>query len=127
MPAALPRRNQGRTERCAPRPFIRTIFILLACLLASQAVQARYNLEMIEGTVISAQAGTLVVKDEHNKDHTHAVDSSAQVMVEGKMAQLEDISTGMKANVTLDAGKVIAVSATKPARLEAQTPWQRSL
>jgi hypothetical protein len=41
-------------------------------------------------------------------------------MVEGKMAQLEDIGKGMKANVTLDAGKVIAVSATKPSRLDAR-------
>jgi len=105
------------------RPLINTLFVLVACLLAtaSYPVQAKYSLEMIEGTVISAEAGTLVVKDEQNKDHTHAVDSSAQIMVEGKMAELEDIRMGMKANVTLDAGKVIAVSATKPTRLDAQT------
>jgi hypothetical protein len=104
------------------RPLIKTIFVLVACLLAATAyhAQAKYSLELIEGTVISAQGGTLVVKDEENKDHTHAVDSSAQIMVEGKMAQLEDIGKGMKANVTLDAGKVIAVSATKPTRLDSQ-------
>jgi biopolymer transport protein ExbD len=100
------------------RPLIKTLFVLAACLLAavSYQVQAKYSLELIEGTAISAQAGTLVVKDEENKDHAHAVDSSAQILVEGKMSQLEDVRTGMKANVTLDAGKVIAVSATKPTR-----------
>jgi len=105
------------------RPRINTLFVLAVCLLATASwqVQARYSLEMIEGTVISAEAGTLVVKDEQNKHHTNPVDSSAQIMVEGKMAQLEDIRMGMRANVTLDAGKVIAVSATKPIRLNSRS------
>jgi hypothetical protein len=105
------------------RPIINSLLVLGACLLAtaSYPVQARYSLEMIEGTVISAEAGTLVVKDEQNKDHTNSVDPSAQIMVEGKMAQLEDIRMGMMANVTLDAGKVIAVSATKRTRLDSRS------
>ena len=98
-----------------------TLVFVFGCLLAAASleIQAKDNLEMIEGMVVSAQAGTLVVKDEHNRDHTHSVDPSAQIMVEGKMANLEDIQTGMKAHVTMDTGKVIAVSATKPTRLDA--------
>ncbi|MEX2140921.1 MAG: hypothetical protein WD894_16775 [Pirellulales bacterium] len=103
------------------RPVFHSILILLACLFAagSYKLHAKDNLEMIDGIVMSAQAGTLVVKDEENKSHTHSVGSSAQVMVEGKMAHLEDIRTGMRAHVTLDAGEVISVSATKPTRLGA--------
>ena len=100
------------------RHALQITLVFLACLIgtASNDVQAKDSLEMIEGTVVSAQAGTLVVKDEKNRAHTHAVDSSTQVMVEGKMADLEDVRMGMNAHVTLDAGKVIAVSATKPSR-----------
>jgi hypothetical protein len=96
-----------------------TLVFFFACLLAAASfeLQAKDNLEMIEGMVVSAQAGTLVVKDEHNRDHVNSVDPSAQVMVEGKMANLEDIQTGMKAHVTMDTGKVIAVNATKSTRV----------
>jgi hypothetical protein len=38
------------------------------------------------------------------------------------VANLEDIQMGMKAHVTLDAGKVILVSATKPTRFDALAP-----
>jgi hypothetical protein len=100
------------------RSAINFVCVLVAWILAATSydLQAKNGLEMIEGSVLSARAGTLVVKDENNKDHTHAVDASAQIMVEGKMAQLEDMRLGMNAHVTLDAGKVIAVSATKPTR-----------
>jgi hypothetical protein len=103
------------------RQALQITLVFLACLwgTASNNVQGKDSLEMIEGTVISAKAGTLVVIDERHRAHTHAVDSSTQVMVEGKMAHLEDVRTGMDAHVTLDAGKVIAVSATKPSRQDA--------
>jgi general stress protein CsbA len=106
------------------RQVIQVTLVFLVCVLAaaSYKLQAKNSLEMIEGMVVSAQAGTLVVKDEKNRDHTHSVDSSAQVLVEGKVANLEDIQMGMKAHVTLDAGKVILVSATKPTRFDALAP-----
>lgn len=92
--------------------------VLLGGLVAtaSNDIQAKNSVELIEGVVVSANAGTLVIKDDKNRAHTHSVDSSAQVMVEGKMAELDDIRAGMKANVTKDAGDVIFVSATKPTR-----------
>jgi hypothetical protein len=91
---------------------------LMACLMGALScnLQAKDNLSMIEGVVISAKAGTLVVKDDKNRNHTHSVGSGAQVIVEGEMGVLEDIRTGMTAHVTLDAGEVIVVSASKPGR-----------
>jgi hypothetical protein len=41
------------------------------------------------------------------------------VIVEGDMGALEDVQAGMKADVTLDAGEVIVVNATKPSRRDA--------
>lgn len=94
------------------------LVFLLVLVAATYRLPAADNLKAVEGVVVSAQAGTLVVKDERNRDHTHSVDASAQVIVEGEMGELEDIQKGMKAHVTLDFGKVIAVSATKPTRLD---------
>ena len=97
------------------------MFVFITCLLGAMSFksQAKDNLTMIEGWVVSAQAGTLVVQDERNRNRTVDVDSSAQVIIEGNLGALEDIRTGMKAHVTLDAGEVIVVSATKPTRGEA--------
>ena len=90
--------------------------VSLVCLLAAACfkLQAADQMSSVEGVVVSAEAGRLVVKDEKSVDHSHAVDSSAQIMVEGKMAQLEDIKKGMSAHVTLDNNKVISVTVSKP-------------
>jgi hypothetical protein len=96
--------------------FVHITIVSLVCLLAAACykLQAADQIKSVEGVVVSAQAGRLVVKDEKSVDHSHAVDSSAQIMVEGKMAELEDIKKGMPAHVTLDDDTVISVTVSKP-------------
>jgi hypothetical protein len=96
--------------------FVHITIVSLVCLLAAACfkLQAADQMTSVEGVVVSAENGRLVVKDEKSVDHSHAVESSAQIMVEGKMGDLEDIKKGMDAHVTLDNEKVISVTASKP-------------
>jgi hypothetical protein len=100
--------------------FVHITFVWLVCLLAAACfkTQAADQMTAVEGVVVSAEAGRLVVKDEKSVDHSHAVESSAQIMVEGKMGELEDIKKGMEAHVTLDSDKVISVTASKPTKTD---------
>jgi hypothetical protein len=101
--------------------FVHITVVSLICLLAAACfkLQAADQVTAVEGVVVSAESGRLVVKDEKSVDHSHAVDSSTQIMVEGKMGDLEDIKKGMEAHVTLDNDKVISVTATKPTKVGA--------
>ena len=98
--------------------FIHITIVSVICLLAAACfkLQAADEVSSVEGVVVSAESGRLVVKDDKSVDHSHAVDSSAQIMVEGKMAELEDIKKGMSAHVTLDNDEVISVTVSKPTR-----------
>jgi hypothetical protein len=104
--------------RCFMLRFVHITIAWLVCLLAAACfkLQAADKMTAVEGVVVSAESGRLVVKDEKSVDHSHAVDSSAQIMVEGKMAELEEIKKGMSAHVTLDSDKVISVTASKPTK-----------
>jgi hypothetical protein len=96
--------------------FVHITVVWRVCLLAAACfkLQAADQMTSVEGVVVSAESGRLVVKDEKSVDHSHAVDSSVQIMVEGKMSDLEDIEKGMSAHVTLDDDKVISVTVSKP-------------
>ena len=96
--------------------FVHITIVSLVCLLAAACykLQAADQMTSVEGVIVSAGAGRLVIKDDKSVDHSHAVDSSAQIMVEGKMSELEDIKKGMQAHVTLDNDKVISVTVSNP-------------
>jgi hypothetical protein len=72
---------------------------------------------MTEGTVVSAGSEKLTIKDKDSKEHTYTVDSSAKVMVDGKMAKLEDLKKNAEVTVTLDGDKVISVSSSNPLKV----------
>ena len=87
-----------------------------AAMVSAPDLLAADKTKMLEGIVVSANSGKLVIVDHKYRTHTHTVDSSAQIMVEGKMGTLEDVARGLIASVTLDSDKVIFVSAIKPTR-----------
>ena len=66
---------------------------------------------MLKGTVVSATAGRLVMKDSGGKEHSYSVDSVTKITVNGKPGKLEDLQETMPVQVTTDdKGKVLAVS-----------------
>jgi hypothetical protein len=63
------------------------------------------------GTVVSASAGKIVLKDEAGKDQSFQVESTAKITVNGKPGRLEDLELTMPVQVAMDEnGKVLAVS-----------------
>jgi hypothetical protein len=101
------------------RPLTRIAIVTLVCLLAGACykLQAANDMKMIEGTVVSAESGSLVVKDDKSHEHTYSVDSSVQIMMDGKMAKLEDLKKNMSVSVALDGDKVMSVNASNPMKL----------
>jgi hypothetical protein len=116
----LSRGCSQRQMRCVMFRFVHITTAWLACLLAAACVklQAADQMTSVEGVVVSAQAGRLVVKDDKSVDHSHSVDSSAQIMIEGKMAELEDLKKGMQAHVTIDDDNVISVTVSQPTKAD---------
>ena len=80
-------------------------------------LEAADDMKMVEGTVVSAESGSLVVKDDKSHEHTYSVDSSVQIMMDGKMAKLEDLKKNMSVSVALDGDKVMSVNASNPMKL----------
>jgi hypothetical protein len=67
--------------------------------------------QMHKGTVLSASAGRLVMKDHMGKEQYFAVSDVTKVTVNGKPGKLEDLQETMPVQVTTDEkGKVLAVS-----------------
>ena len=67
--------------------------------------------QMHKGTVISASAGRLVMKDTAGKEQNFAVSDVTKVTVNGRPGKLEDLQETMPVQVTTDEkGKVLAVS-----------------
>src|SRR4029079_16906760 len=67
--------------------------------------------QLYKGSVVSAGAGKLVMKDTAGKDQSFSVDSATKIMVNGKLARLEDLQETMLVQVTTDEkGKVLAIS-----------------
>jgi hypothetical protein len=64
-----------------------------------------------QGTVVSAGAGKIVVKQEGGKEQSFSVDDMAKITVNGKPGRLEDFQESMLVSVTTDEkGKVLAVA-----------------
>ena len=82
---------------------------LVVLWLASAALAL--DPQLYKGSVVSAGAGKLVMKDTAGKDQSFSVDAAAKIMVNGKLGRLEDLQETMLIQVTLDEkGKVLAVS-----------------
>ena len=66
---------------------------------------------MHEGTVVSAAAGKLAIKDKSGKDQSFAIDGATKITVNGKPGRLEDLKESMPVQVMVDdKGKVLTVS-----------------
>jgi hypothetical protein len=82
----------------------------LVCFAIGSLVQAA-DPQMHKGTVLSASAGRLVMKDHAGKEQYFAVTEVTKVTVNGKPGKLEDLQETMPVQVTTDEkGKVLAVS-----------------
>src|SRR5947209_6667469 len=44
-----------------------------------------------EGTVVSASSGKLVMTGKNGKEHTHNIDATVKITIDGKPAKLEDL------------------------------------
>lgn len=88
------------------------LFVAAAVLLCPASLYAEAAApQHLQGTVVSASAGTLVMKNEKGAEQTFRVDASAKIMVNGKPGRLEDFQPTMAVQVTTDEkDKVLAVS-----------------
>lgn len=84
---------------------------LLAASLIFVAV-ARAEPRMHRGTVVSATAGRLVLKDETGAEKSYTVEREIRVMVHGKPARLEDLQETMPILVAVDEKGVVLTIAT---------------
>jgi len=102
------------------RPLTRIAIVTSLCFLAAACykLQAADDMKMMEGTVVSAESGTLVMNDDKSHEHSYSVDSSVQIMMDGKMAKLEDLKKNMSVNVALDGEKVMSVNASNPMKVD---------
>jgi hypothetical protein len=90
---------------------------LMALVLAftfflAPAIRTRANEPQIhKGTVVSATATRLVMKDTMGKEQSFTVDHTTKVTVNGQPGKLEDLQETMPIHVALDEnGKVLTVS-----------------
>jgi hypothetical protein len=86
---------------------------LVMILIATVSVQVATAADPLlhEGTVVSAAAGKLAIKDKAGKDQSFAIDGATKVTVNGKPGRLEDLKESMPVQVMVDdKGKVLTVS-----------------
>jgi hypothetical protein len=76
-----------------------------------------------KGTVMSASAGRLVMKDMAGKEMSFAVDAMTKITVHGKPGKLEDLQATMPVQVATEAsGKVLSVSTIDMEKGSARRP-----
>ena len=67
--------------------------------------------QLHEGTVVSAGAGKVVIKDKAGKDQSFAVDAATRVTVNGKPGRIEDLKESTRVQVMIDdKGMVLSVA-----------------
>jgi hypothetical protein len=98
-------------ETMLPRILTSVFVVVVVAALASNSwAQEKSH----EGTVVSAAEGKLVMTDKEGKnEHTHMIAATTNVTLNGKAAKITDLKKGDAVKVTLDAGKVTAVAATR--------------
>ncbi|SRR5579885_2737809 len=96
-------------------PFV--ILALAVALFVSSPLLAEEKANSHTGTVVSFDGKTLVMKDKNGNEHTHAVTSDTELMLDGKKSDVDTFKTlkaGTKIRVTTDksdAKKVIKIEA----------------
>ena len=84
--------------------------VLIAGLLIVSAARA-LEPQLIKGTVVSASAMRLVMKDRAGKEQSFTIDHATKVTVNGQPGKLEDLQETMPVQVATDEkGKVLTVS-----------------
>jgi hypothetical protein len=92
-------------------PFIVFVAVLGVVAFSRVTSSGAADPQMHEGTVVSAGAGKLTIKDKAGKDQSFVIDGGTRVMVNGKPGQLEDLKESTRVQVMIDdKGKVLAVS-----------------
>ena len=93
---------------------------LLALAFAHSSAAADPQLH--EGTVVSAAAGKLAIKDKAGKDQSFAIDGATKITVNGKPGRLEDLKESMPVQVMVDdKGKVLTVATVDKDKDDPQT------
>jgi hypothetical protein len=94
------------TGRIIPLTLVVSVLAVLLVQIAAAA-----DPQLHEGTVVSAGAGKLAIKDKAGKDQSFAVDGATKITVNGKPGRLEDLKESMPVQVMVDdKGKVLTVS-----------------
>lgn len=96
--------------------FASALSLAVAVLAMGASVDQKKETKMIQGTVVSASTGSLVIANKDNKESTHAVASSVKVTIEGKMAKVENLKKGMKVTIALDGDKVLSINSSNPTK-----------
>jgi hypothetical protein len=92
-------------------PSIISVGGLLAILLIVAGAVRAADVQIKEGTVVSATANTLVIVDAESKQLSYQVDATVPVQVNGKPGKLEDLKKSTPVKVTIDKqGKVMSVA-----------------
>jgi len=88
--------------------------LLVFTALALLAPQSWAEEKTHDGMVVSTAEGKLVMTDKDGKnEHTHMIAATASVTLNGKAAKITDLKQGDAVKVTMDAGKVTVVAATR--------------
>jgi hypothetical protein len=84
--------------------------IFVVCVAFAAGMRANEP-QLQKGTVVSASATRLVMKDTMGKEQSFTIDHATKVTVNGQPGKLEDLQETMPIQVALDEkGKVLAVS-----------------
>ena len=79
-----------------------------------------------KGTVMSASAGRLVMKDMAGKEQSFMVDAMTRITVHGKPGKLEDLQETMPVQVATEAtGKVLTISTIDKEKGKTSPPGDR--
>jgi hypothetical protein len=91
--------------------------LLMSAALCFQHIVMAADPQLHEGTVVSATAGKLTIKDMAGKDQSFAIDAATKVTVNGKPGRLDDLKESMPVQVMVDnKGKVLTVSTVDKAK-----------
>ena len=94
-------------------PLALVLMISAACSYQVLAADPQLH----EGTVVSATAGKLTIKDMAGKDQSFSIDGTTKVTVNGKPGRLEDLKESMPVQVMVDdKGKVLTISTVDKAK-----------
>lgn len=94
---------------------------LLAILLLNPVSARAEEPQMLEGMVVSAGQGSLVIKDAEAKQHSFKVDAQTKITFHGKPGKLESFQPGMPVRVTVGAeNRLLALSTIDDKKLAAR-------